>query len=247
MNLINSLIKISNTNLSNNDDVNSAALLMESTILTKNFPYLTDKFVNNRKLLKKLQNIYETFETNLEIGFAKDIVSGKQTAMSRYLLYRRFVKLIKNEIKLADIKKDNHVLFIGSGPLPISAILVNKFTSCQVVCVEKNKNRATISCQVLDSLGLSEKIKVINDNGKKLKENNCSVVIIALLAKPKSDILDNIFKKTMTGTRIVCRTSDGARQAFYEPTEPNILRRYKIVDKIVAGADQTISSVLLLK
>lgn len=220
---------------------------MESIILSKEDLYLTNQLLNNYELLKKLQNIYETFETNLEISFTKDIINREKIELSSYLLYKRFVKLIKNEIALANIKKDDKVLFIGSGPFPITAILINKFSGCSVTCVEKNKNRSLISRQVIQSLGLSKNIRVFNGKGENMGVNSFSVAIIALLAKPKSEILDNLLRQAMTGARIICRTSDGARQAFYEQTNPGIFSRYKIIDKIVAGENQTISSVLLIK
>lgn len=247
MNLLGNLSKISNTNLSDNDEVKNAALLMESIILSKDDVYLTNQLLNNYELLKKLQNIYETFETNLEISFTKDIINRGKIELSSYLLYKRFVKLIKNEIALADIKKDDKVLFIGSGPFPITAILINKFSGCSVICVEKDKNRSIISKEVIQSLGLSKNIRVLNGKGENIGCNSFSVAIIALLVKPKSEILDNLSRQAIADARIICRTSDGARQAFYEQANPEIFSRYKIIDKIIAGENQIVSSVLLTK
>lgn len=137
--------------------------------------------------------------------------------------------------------------FIGSGPFPISAILFNQLSGCQIDCYEKDKNRTQLSKEVLSYLGFAEKIQVLNRNGANLSSKKYTVIVIALLAKPKDKILRKIFKIAHRNTRIVTRTADGKRVGFYEETDKDLFKPYKVIRKIRAVGDQTISTVLLTK
>jgi len=237
-------------NSSDNTIINSKMLELEALILKKKLNLSEEKAILSydgiKEALPLLQHFYEVFETNLEEEFVNDFLNGRKDIRD-YLLYNRFVDLITNEKNLAKISEKDCVLFIGSGPLPITAILLSKFTKCTVDCYDKNKQFANISVRVIETLSLSEKIKIYNGKGEELSEKKYSVIIIALLAKPKDKILQNIWNETIKGTKVICRTSDGIREVFYEQTPKNMLIKYLCADKVFAKQDQTISSTLLIK
>jgi len=194
------------------------------------------------------QDNYEQFETELEEEFSRKIInSNKETNIKDYQLYKRFLRLIKEESRLGQIKKGDKVLFIGSGPLPITAIILNKLKGCEIHCIEKVKNRAEISKRIIRRLGLQQKINVYNKKGESIKNDDYSIVIIALLAKPKDRILKEIFSKVNVGTKIICRTSEGIRQFFYEATNERLFDKYSEEGKVKAKGDQIITSALLVK
>ncbi|MBU3904940.1 MAG: hypothetical protein KJ906_02225 [Nanoarchaeota archaeon] len=224
-------------------------LELEKILLNKKFAKSQETEVIKlfRKKIKKFQFYYEQFETDLEIEFVKTIMKNKQIKPEKYLLYKRFTDLMKNEIKLGKISKKDKVLFIGSGPFPPTAIILNKLVGCKIDCFEKRKQYADMSRNVIKKFSLSDDIKVYNKYGQSLGNNDYGVIIIALLAKPKDKILKSIWKSALSGTRIICRTSDGIRELFYETTNESILKQYKPKKKIYAKNDQTISSVLLVK
>ena len=230
--------------------IKSKMLELEALILKKKFTVSEEKTILSYEKVKNslplLQQTYETFETDLEQEFVNNFLKGIKK-LKDYLLYTRFVKLIKNEINLAKISEKDSFLFIGSGPLPITAILLNMFTKCSVDCYDKNKISVKLSERVIEKLNLSNKIKIYNKKGENLSENKYSVIVIALLAKPKDKILHKVWNESIKGTRIICRTSDGVREVFYERTNPGLLSEYLPLKKIFAKNDQTISSVLLIK
>jgi len=242
------LQEIAQTDLSNKGLVKTNALYLENLILQSSLEKLKQvkNFINNADLLHRLQTLYEKFETNLEIDFAKQVIKGNKTVKD-YLLTKRFITLIKNEIKLGNMKKNDKVLFIGSGPFPISAILFNKLVGCQVDCYEKRKYRAELSNKALEKLNLSNSIKVFYKKGEELNNYRYNIIVIALLAKPKNKILNKIFSVELPGTKIICRTADGVHKVFYEETGEQLLKKYKVDQKIFAKEDQTISSILLIK
>ena len=252
-NLIQKISEICNCLIKNPADnklINSKMLEVETLILKEKLNLSEENVILNydefKRALPQLQHFYEIFETNLEEQFVTDFLNGKRE-LRDYLLYARFVELITNEKNLAKVSEKDCVLFIGSGPLPITAILLSMFTKCSVDCYDKNKEYVNVSKRVIEKLSLSDKIKIYNEKGEDISENKYSVIIIALLAKPKDKILQNIWNKTIKGARIICRTSDGIREVFYEQTNPILLTKYPSANKIFAKHDQTISSALLTK
>ncbi len=227
---------------------------LESILLTNDFNSIEKTkvvaYMNSKHMLSLFQKAYELFETNLEIDFAKYIFTKSVLPVkdfTNYLLYKRFVTLLRKEINLGSINKQDHVLFIGSGPIPITAILMHQFSSARVDCGEKNSASADLSKKVINKLGYTDSINIINQEGVDIDCSQYSVILVALLAKPKDALLKSIWSKCKSNTRIICRTSDSIREAFYETTENSLFDKYSPKKKTNAKGDQTISSVLLIK
>lgn len=236
----------------NSEIIQKTILKLEKILLNNKFTKLQEREIINsfKKNLSQFQFYYEIFETNLEIEFTNSAIESNEfylKDLEKYLLYTRFVTLVKNEINLGKISENDYVLFIGSGPLPITAILLNVFVKCKVDCYDEKKEYVGISRKVIEKLGLSNDIKIYNKQGQSLNDSSYTAIIVTLLAKPKDKILERVWDKTLPDTRIICRTSDGIRQLFYEQTNINLLNLYNPIDKIYAVEDQTISSVLLRK
>ena len=229
--------------------VKSNCLALERLLLNKKFTKSEEgKVVASLQIAKALplfQFSYDLFETNIEVEFVEDFLKGRRH-MKEYLLYDRFALLIKNEIDLATIKRDDRVLFVGSGPFPISAILLNKFTGCHVICYEKNRKYQALSSKLIKKLNLTSHITIVCKKGEMLMDSSYTSIIIALLAQPKEKILRRVWRNTKKGTSIICRTSDGLRQVFYASAN-DWLKSYMVASKVFATGDQTISSVLLVK
>jgi len=241
--------KIAETDLTKPQEIRDNAMILEDLLLSGKFTLSEEAalihYLRKNGLLEKIQLVYERFESHLEIDFAEEILRNNISDCEQYFLYRRFVGLIRTEIELAQIEKRDRVLFIGSGPFPISAILLNKLTGCCVDCYEKNADYAGLSSEVISHLGLADEIRVENRKGEYLINSDYSVVVIALLAKPKNEIIKKLTEKISSQTRLICRTSVHLRQAFYEATDSECLAPFNIVRMHHAGGNQTISSVLL--
>jgi hypothetical protein len=194
-------------------------------------------------LLVKLNRIYESFETDLEVEFAGAFLAA-DVEVERYPLYQRFAALISNEVRLAGLKPGDSVTVIGSGPFPISAILLSRSFGMNVIAIDRDPSAAKLSRDVLRKLGLEKAVRVELAEGQRLAMNGSSAAIIALLAQPKAAILQNVFEHECCES-VICRTSHGLRQALYCPTDSAALAPYQIVATNVAAGDQTISSILL--
>lgn len=246
---------INNNDSMDNLEIKKAGQTLQKILLTKIFNISEQQkltiFMKKNNMLPLFQKTYEKFETNLEAEFAHLLInkrrSVKKTLMNEYPIYSRYVISLKNEIKLAKIGSKDKVLFVGSGPFPITAILVHELTHSQIDCVEINKSSAELSKRVIDYLNYSDSIHTINKDALDIDYSEYTVIVIAILAKPQDKIIEVIWKQISQGSRIIYRTPDLIRQAFYEKTKVNILKKYRLFEKGKIGDKRTISSVLLVK
>ncbi len=239
------LIDLSQIDLNDSCQVRKGGTKIEDLILYDEFPEEIDLESNlGAAALKRLQILYERFETNLEYKFADKVIS-RNADDTDYMLYERFVRLIQAESSLSAMASSKRVLFIGSGPFPISPILFSNLVGAEVDCYDKSEEACVTSRQVIDQLGLTGRVNILNVSGENGLVNNYDAVIIALLAQPKDQILNNIWKNITDDTKVICRTSEGIRRIFYRETAPNTYPQYSVIGLHRAGMDDTISSLLL--
>ncbi len=201
------------------------------------------------------QKLYEQFETNLETSFADFFLRG-DAQLKEYILYDRFKRLIEAEIKLANIKASDRVLFIGSGPLPISAILIEQKTGAYVDCFDHSMEACEISKEIISKLALSEKIRVIHQSAESVElptdntagtHGHYDVIVVALLAQPKDQILHQLWRSVGPFPRIVLRYSEGNRKLIYKGMEFSKAtwnNRYELGEHHSAEANDTISTLV---
>ncbi len=191
-----------------------------------------------------LTDAYSAWETELEWQFAQRVISG-EVQISDYLLFDRFDELLRRELALVQGAQPRRILFIGSGPVPISAIHMHLQTGVPVDCIDRDVNTVALSRQLLGKAGFSESIRVFCDKGEDHDVSQYDLILVALLAKPKRNILKNLRKRAKPTTHILCRTSMGLRRLVYEPTVDRDVYGFHISSQQVAVGEQTISTWLL--
>lgn len=196
--------------------------------------------------LEYLNNLYCLWETQLEKRFVHFLSCGMAKHYLDYPLYARFERLIDREVSLLEGYMPKRVLFMGSGPMPITALCLKDRIGVPLDCLERNSDAIEDSRIVMRKLGCEGQIDIYQGYGEDVDVAAYDVILIALLAKPKKAILENILRTCQDDVRIICRTSDGSRSVFYEPThEGAIPADLKRVGHARAGIDDTISSWLL--
>jgi|GEM_PF-458381 GNAT superfamily N-acetyltransferase len=192
----------------------------------------------------RLTDAYSVWETELEARFAHRVIRG-EVPVSDYLLYDRFETLLQRELALVRNGPPERILFIGSGPLPVSAIHMHYQTGSPVDCVDRDAGAVEISRQVIEKCGLGDSVRVFCDQGERYDVGEYDLILVALLAKPKKNILRNLRKRSKLDARILCRTSLQLRTLVYEPTDDSAVRGFHIGGLQVAEGEQTISTWLL--
>jgi hypothetical protein len=201
-----------------------------------------------RDEMELLNNAYCAWETALEQIFVERLCAGI-SSLSDYRLNNRFQRLLKREISMLRHRTHRRALFIGSGPFPISAVWLHRYLGIAVDGLDLSVDAVERSRGLIAKLDLKGVINIIHEDSPHYDVSAYDVIIIALLAKPKKLILDNIHASAKPDCEVICRTSSGLRSVLYEPTliSAEILDKFAIGDaRVISGtADDTISSLLL--
>ena len=119
------------------------------------------------------------------------------------LIRRYYRPMIYNERALANIQKTDRVLFIGGGPLPISAMMHQDMlihavdvVECDVKSLEKAKHYACKS---------NCKLHFIHALGQDVNVKDYDVIIVAKQVFNKRCILRNIQAQAKQGTKVLFR------------------------------------------
>ena len=116
-------------------------------------------------------------------------------------------EVIQKEVILASITDKDHILCIGGGICPFSAILFHQMTGAKVTVADNNESCIPKAGSVIDKLGLNENVRVVHQDGT--CEKACfvqySVVHLALQVSPMEQVFSVVEKKMMPGTRLLVR------------------------------------------
>jgi hypothetical protein len=205
----------------------------------------------NRDNVKLLNDAYCAWETALEQIFSWRLRTQESWSLPDYRLNNRFQRLLQRETSMLRNGSPRRALFIGSGPFPISAMWLHRILQIPVDGLDISAAAVEGSRELLDKLKLSDAINILHADSETYDVSAYDVIIIALLAKPKRAILNNIARSAKDDCEVICRTSFGPRCLVYEPTDlsRDILEKFTVQDTrvIASNSDDTISSILLRK
>ncbi len=132
-------------------------------------------------------------------------------------LYSSFYKeVLAREIALANISRNDTVLNIGCGAIPFTAIHLSRLTGARIWAVDRDRKAVEGASYCLSTLGLSQKVKVIEGDGSKHIPAGFTAAVVALQAEPKETIYKNLFALGRSGTRLVFRQPSPAYKTFYD-------------------------------
>lgn len=120
--------------------------------------------------------------------------------------FSNYLQLAQVEHDGAGLKPGDRVVFLGSGPLPLTLIVLCHEYGLNGIGIEQDPERVNLSRKVLSKLGLSDQIKIIGTNHQSfpLKEK-CELIMVAAQAEPKKDIFDHLADVSPSGTVISYR------------------------------------------
>lgn len=204
-------------------------------------------FSKEHHLLSLFQQTYEIYETNLEIEFVRSLLKRNGVLsindLQSYQYYEGYARAVKAEARLAHITHTDRVAFVGSGPVPMTAILLHELTGALIECIERDRASAELSYKLIQKIGYSKNIHVIRKNAIAENFSHFTVVVLAVMAKPKDVLMRIIWEQVRPGTRIVYRLPSDARQAYYEDTS-DVLNHYQKFER--RRIERKLSSTLVL-
>lgn len=161
--------------------------------------------------LNRFRNLYTV---RLETGYAKEILASQSPwdVLEEFPFYKNYLKLVRTEYEGFGLKSGDKVFFLGSGPLPLTLIVFFKYHAVKGTGIEQNPERARLSIETLDKLGLSKNITIINGSHLSMRpidftgpDSGAKALMIAAQAGPKKEILEYLLKVLPAGCRISYR------------------------------------------
>jgi protein-L-isoaspartate O-methyltransferase len=147
-------------------------------------------------------------------------------------------EVVLKEIELAQLKPGEKVLQIGSGALPYSAIFLAELAQVSVCALDIDQVAVKRAVYCVEKLGLSAKVKVKEGNGRDFPASDFSAAFVALQAKPKGEILTNLFSQGPGGLRVVVRQPLERFKSQYEAVPITWKCQNKVQQKMLTFSSQ---------
>ncbi len=130
------------------------------------------------------------------------------------------ISLIHQYRKERGLGSARRALFVGSGPLPLSPILMQDAFIEGVDCLDSNENACELSRLLISRIGLAENVGILHGSAEKFSgygEYDC--IFVAALAGcdavTKRIIAQSILDSSRSGQTVLFRTAFGYRTFLY--------------------------------
>lgn len=126
-----------------------------------------------------------------------------------------YTSMVFREIQCAGITKTDHVLCVGGGPCPHSAILIHSMTGAKVTVIDNDESSVRCSRKLLKRKGVSDQISVFHQDGLSLDPSGFSVIHIAAQITPKEEVFRYLWENADDGCIILMRLPKKKLMKFY--------------------------------
>lgn len=183
--------------------------------------------------IQKLRALSSVAEYEMEVYWAKKILQSKlpHKELAKFWYYKNYEQLV--DLEYSNItclyKNVRHILFIGGGPLPLTAILLCKKYNLICSILERDVESYLTSVKLIEKLNLSKNIKILNTDTEKYSDyNTFDIIYLAAMVghdeTTKSNVISTIHNKLQKGKVLLCRSSHGTRTLLYTPIAKKILK-----------------------
>jgi hypothetical protein len=159
-------------------------------------------------LLPVISRFRFSYNLKLEIEKARSLLesSNPWKTLQSFTFYPNYMHLANTEYAGACLKPEDCVLFLGSGPLPLSLITLCHEHGVRGVGIEQDRERADLSREVISRLGLSGSIMIIEGNHFSLPlKSSFDLYMVAAQAEPKKEIFEYLAKTLPEGSKVSYR------------------------------------------
>ena len=144
----------------------------------------------------------------LEIRCAESIIADPDpwARLAEFVYYPNYVELARMEYSGAKLNPQDRVVFLGSGPLPLSLICLCKEYGLKGTGIEQASEYVELSIKLLKKLGLDRHIRIIHGNHFSLPlKGRCRLIMVGADALPKEEIFAHLAKILSPGEMISYR------------------------------------------
>jgi len=168
--------------------------------------------------IEKISRLKQIHGLRLERQRARAIIESDAPwdVLKGFIYYPNYLGLAEMESCGAGLKAGDRVVFLGSGPVPLSLIALVKRCGIRGVGIEKDPVNADLSRQVLKALALQGEVEIIlGDHFVLPLSKPCSLVMVGADAVPKEEIFTHLARTLPQGAKLSYRVYEkGFRRLF---------------------------------
>jgi nicotianamine synthase len=220
---------------------------------------ISTDILNDEKIIEvlpQLRALCSLGEGQLEAYWATKIIEDEHPAISleNFPYYGNYLKLAELEyrsVSLIGNRPLKRVLFVGSGPLPLSAILLAQQYGLVVDAIDSDSEAVSISAKLVDRLGLGDAITITQaDAATFTRYQQYDAIFLASLVgldqPSKQAIITTIQHQMREGGLLVARTAHGLRTLLYPPIDVDSIKGLT-AQVIIQPLNEVVNSVIILE
>lgn len=204
-----------------------------------------------RSATKRISHLKTLNGLRMEIEGAQSIITGPDpwALIRRFPFYPNYQKLARMEYEGAHLKPGDRVVFLGSGPLPLSLICLCKQYGLKGIGIEKVPEYVELSGKLLQNLELTGHIHIVQGDHFKLPvQQTCGLIMVAADACPKDEIFAHLAKALSKGTKLSYRIYEkGLRRLMDDQPVSGLPPEFKEYRRIRPEPPVNNTSVFLVK
>jgi hypothetical protein len=204
-----------------------------------------------RLITKRIAHLKTMNGLRMEIERARALIVAPDpwSFLKHFRFYPNYQKLARMEYQGADLKPGDRVVFLGSGPLPLSLICLCTQSGVEGIGIEQAAEYAALSQKVIETLELTAHIQIIQGNHFSLPfDEKCNLVIVGADAIPKDEIFDHLAKVLSNGAKLSYRIYEkGLRRLMDDRPVANLPTELKEYTRIRPEPPVNNTSVFLVK
>lgn len=187
----------------------------------------------NQKYSRKERELFGEMLINIECIIEKnsveDFLAGHTDIIDEKL--DRCSPEMKIEGKFLNLTKNSHVLIVGSGSMPITAVVLIKYFNCKITCLDIDKHAIDLSKKWITHLALNNNVKFINyDIFDFVNYKPYTHIIITGHIFNKAKLLEHLSVYLKNDQKILLRNSSGLYREAYQAVSH--FKNYEILDVI---------------
>ena len=132
-------------------------------------------------------------------------------------LYEKYIgSQYEKEIDAFNLKNHKHILHIGSGAYPISALTLSKNNGVKIVGIDRSSFSVDLAKKVIRQKKLENKIEIVNSNGLTFPVDDFDLIVVSGCSVPKIPVLEHVFKNAKKDTRFIIREGEQTLESIME-------------------------------
>ncbi len=155
--------------------------------------------------LRSVHRLRRLFGLRLEIERAEAVLRSPDPwqTLQAFPFYPNYELLADMEARVADLGPGHTVVFLGSGPLPLSLVMLARRHGVRGLGIERDRGLWGLSSRLLERLGLTGQVRIEHGDHRMLPlPGPADLVMVAAAATPQEEIFGHLARALPEGALV---------------------------------------------